>query len=56
MQGKLNLVEKEDAVQFMSEKGIKILNLCHIPEDGRLKTLSFAAMDEKRIHEILEFG
>ena len=54
--GKLNLTEKEDVVKFISEKGIKILNLCHIPEDGRLKTLSFAASDEKRVYQILEFG
>jgi len=56
MLGKLNLIEKEDVVRFVSERDIKILNLCHIPEDGRLKTLSFAASDEKRIHQILEFG
>jgi glutamine synthetase len=56
MQGKLNLIEKEGAVKFISEKGIKIFNLCHIPEDGRLKTLSFAATDENRVYEILEFG
>jgi glutamine synthetase len=56
MQGKLNLIEKEGAVKFISEKGIKILNLCHIPEDGRLKTLSFAATDGKRVHQILELG
>ena len=56
MAGKPNLVEKEDVVKFISEKDIKILNLCHIPEDGRLKTLSFAASDKKRVYEILEFG
>lgn len=56
MAGKPNLVEKEDVVKFISEKGIKILNLCHIPEDGRLKTLSFAASDKKRVYNILEFG
>ncbi len=56
MKGKLNLVEKEDVLKFISEKGVKILNLCHIPEDGRLKTLSFSASDKKQVHEVLEFG
>jgi len=53
---KLNLTEKKDVAKFISEKDIKILNLCHIPEDGRLKTLSFTASDEKRVLQILEFG
>jgi len=56
MPGKLNLSEKEDVVKFISERDIKILNLCHIPEDGRLKTLSFAASDEKRVYQVLESG
>jgi glutamine synthetase len=56
MQGNLSLIGKEGAVKFISEKGIKILNLCHIPEDGHLKTLSFPVTDEKKVHEILEFG
>lgn len=56
MLGKLNLTEKEDVVKFISERDIKILNLCHIPENGRLKTLSFAVSDEKRVYDILEFG
>ncbi|MCK4425082.1 glutamine synthetase beta-grasp domain-containing protein, partial [Candidatus Bathyarchaeota archaeon] len=56
MAGKPNSIEKEEIVKFVSEKGIKILNLCHVPEDGRLKTLSFAVSDEKRVYEILEFG
>ncbi len=56
MHGTLNSHEKEEIAKFISEKGIKILNLCHIPEDGRLKTLSFSATNKKRIYEILEFG
>jgi len=56
MLGKLNLIEKENVVKFISEKDIKILNLCHIPEDGRLKTLTFAISDEKEVQQILEFG
>jgi glutamine synthetase len=51
-----NFSEKEQIVKFISEENIKILNLCHIPEDGRLKTLSFAAADKNRVSQILEFG
>jgi len=56
MLAKLNLTENEDVVKFISEKGVKILNLCHIPEDGRLKTLGFAVPDEERVTQVLEFG
>jgi len=52
----LNIAEKEDLPRFISEKDIKILNLCHIPEDGRLKTLSFSAVEKRRVHEILDLG
>jgi len=56
MQRALNFVERKDVVKFISENRIKILNLCHIPEDGRLKTLSFSAEDKGRVLEILELG
>jgi len=56
MKVKFNPAEKEDVLKFISEKGVKILNLCHIPEDGRLKTLSFSASDKKHVQEVLEFG
>jgi len=56
MQTMLNFTEKEDILKFVSEKGVKILNLCHIAEDGRLKTLSFTATDRKKVSEILELG
>lgn len=56
MQRMLNFSEKEEIVKFISEENIKILNLCHIPEDGRLKTLSFSAADKNRVSQILEFG
>lgn len=52
----INFSEKEDVARFVSENGIKILNLCHIPEDGKLKTLSFSAVDKSRVFEILEYG
>ena len=47
---------KEGILKLIREKGIKILNLCHIPEDCRLKTLSFAVRNDERLDEILEFG
>ncbi|PIU58860.1 hypothetical protein COS86_07310 [Candidatus Bathyarchaeota archaeon CG07_land_8_20_14_0_80_47_9] len=56
MQGMLRFSEKEEIVKFVSENGVKILNLCHIPEDGRLKTLSFSATDKERLCDVLELG
>lgn len=47
---------KEDIAKLVHEKGIKIINLCHIPEDGRLKTLSFTVENKERLNEILELG
>ncbi|NWF86901.1 glutamine synthetase [Candidatus Bathyarchaeota archaeon] len=52
----INFSEKEDVARFVSENGIRILNLCHIPEDGRLKTLSFSVSNKSRVFEILEYG
>lgn len=56
MLGKLAFSEKEEIIKFISENNIKILNLCHIPEDGKLKTLSFSAADKDRVNEVLEYG
>ena len=47
---------KEDVLKLISQNNVKILNLCHIPEDGRLKTLSFAISDPAKTEEILELG
>lgn len=47
---------KEEILKLIREKGIKILNLCHIPENCHLKTLSFAVKNGERLDEILEFG
>jgi glutamine synthetase len=47
---------EENIVKLVQEKDIKIVNLCHIPEDCRLKTLSFTVKNKERLHEILEFG
>jgi len=54
--GKLNFNQATEAVKYIKENDIKILNLCHIPEDSRLKTLSFTASDIKQVQSILEFG
>jgi glutamine synthetase len=48
--------EKEEVVKFVSENNVKIINFCHVPEDGRLKALSFSTVDKNRILEILESG
>jgi glutamine synthetase len=48
--------KKEDLVKYITQNDFKILNLCHIPEDGRVKTLSFSARNEERVSEILEYG
>jgi len=47
---------KEDIIKLVQEKDIKIINLCHISEDCRLKTLSFTVKNKERLREILEFG
>jgi glutamine synthetase len=56
MHDTLNFSGKETVLKFISENNIKILNLCHIPEEGRLKTLSFSTANKDRVHDILEFG
>ena len=56
MHGMLSFSGKEEALKFISNNNIKILNLCHVPEDGRLRTLSFSAADNDRVAEILDFG
>jgi glutamine synthetase len=56
MNGILDFSGKEAALKFISENNVKILNICHIPEDGRLKTLSFSTSDKERVREILEYG
>jgi glutamine synthetase len=52
----LKFSEKEEIAKFITENDVKILNLCHIPEDGRLKTLSFSTSDKKRVYEVLDLG
>jgi glutamine synthetase len=52
----LRFSEKAEIAKFITENDVKILNLCHVPEDGRLKTLSFSALGNHRVLEILEFG
>jgi len=47
---------KEDIIKFVKDKNIKMINLCHVGEDGRLKSLSFVINNEKHLNEILEMG
>lgn len=56
MAGKLNFGNVDDVVRFVGERGVRVVGLCHVPEDGRLKTLDFAVAGEKRLRQILEFG
>jgi len=56
MRAAAGLTRKEDVLKLISQNNIRILNLCHIPEDGRLKTLSFALTDTAKAEEILELG
>jgi len=56
MAGKLCFGNVDDVVRFVVERGVKVVGLCHVPEDGRLKTLTFAVTSEKRLRQVLEFG
>jgi glutamine synthetase len=56
MHGPLSFNEKSEFIRFASQSNIKIVNLCHIPEDGRLKTLSFSVTEKGRLDGILDFG
>jgi glutamine synthetase len=56
MDGALNFSGKEEILKFISNNNTRILNLCHIPEEGRLKTLSFSIANRDRVNEILDFG
>ena len=56
MQNAPSFSSKQEIAKYTAENNVKILNLCHVPEDGRLKTLSFAATDKNRVSEILEYG
>jgi glutamine synthetase len=56
MDGLMSFPENSGVLRFVSEKGIRIVNLCHVPEDGRLKTLSFSAADKARLEEVLDAG
>ncbi len=48
--------DKEQIAQYVSRNSIRILNLCHVPEEGRLKTLSFSISDVARISDVFDFG
>lgn len=46
----------EDLIRFAKDKEIRMVNLCHVAENGRLKTLSFAVSNEIHLTEILTQG
>jgi glutamine synthetase len=52
----VELTKKEDILSFICDSNVRILNLCHIPEDGRLKILSFVVTGAEKVEEILELG
>jgi len=56
MQRTLSLSDREETLKFISGKDIRILNLCHVPDDGRLRTLSFSTASKNRVGEILDYG
>jgi len=47
---------KEDLVRYFKDKDVKMINLCHVAEDSRLKTLTFAIHNEAHLNEILNNG
>jgi glutamine synthetase len=47
---------KDDLIKFVKDQEVRIVNLCHVAEDSRLKTLSFAINNEAYLTEILEAG
>jgi glutamine synthetase len=56
MNGVLDFSGREEILKLISNSHIRILNLCHIPEQGRLKTLSVSIANRDRVNEILDFG
>lgn len=56
MPGSSGFLGADEVAAFVRERGVRILTLCHVPEDGRLKTLNFAVSDETQVREILEYG
>lgn len=56
MDGSSSFSGKDEILKLISNNNVRILNLCHVPEDGRLKTLSFSIANRDRVNEILDFG
>jgi glutamine synthetase len=52
----LNFFQREDVLKFISDEKIKIVNFCHIPEEGKLKAVSFSAADHDHICDVLKYG
>ncbi len=45
---------KEDLIKFVKDREVRMINLCHVAEDGRLKTLNFAIDSEAHLNDILD--
>lgn len=47
---------KEDLINFVEKKEIKMLNFRHVGGDGRLKTLNFAISSRAQLDQVLSMG
>ena len=47
---------KDDIIQFIHDKEIKMLNFRYVGGDGRLKTLNFVICDSAYLEEVLSYG
>ena len=47
---------QDGVIKVIENKNIKIVNFCHIPEDCRLRTLSFAVREKRQLEEMLYLG
>ncbi|UCG36616.1 MAG: glutamine synthetase [Candidatus Bathyarchaeota archaeon] len=46
----------DEFVRNLHKTNTKIVNLCHIPEDGSLRSLSFTVRSIEKLRDVLEFG
>lgn len=49
-------IHKKDILKYIKKNEIKILNLCYVGSDGRLKTLSFSTLDVHHLDSVLSNG
>lgn len=51
-----NSFTKADIINYIEEKGIKMLNFHYVSEDGRIKTLNFIINSHSHLDEVLSLG